>query len=180
MAPSRKPDSVKLICGMISAQTEWFRRVEEPLVRRFGPVDVVSEVYPFDMTTYYDAETGSPLWRKFLAFETLVAPGDLHEIKRWTNELEIQLAADAATTVPRPINLDPGYIAPSKLILASMKDFAHRIYLRDGVYAEVTMQYRQGWCSLGWTFPDFASGRYDAFLTATRTRLQEQQTAEPR
>ncbi|MCP4534749.1 MAG: DUF4416 family protein, partial [Delftia sp.] len=72
----------------------------------------------------------------------------------------------------RPINLDVGYVEPSKLVLASMKNFSHRIYLRDGVYAEVTLMFRKGlWEPLGWTFPDYRSGRYDAFLTAARDSL---------
>ena len=74
--------------------------------------------------------------------------------------------------ITRPINLDVGYVAPAKLVLASMKDFAHRIYLGRGVYAEITLQYRKGrWESLHWTFPDYASRAYDAFLTEVRHRL---------
>ena len=71
------------------------------------------------------------------------------------------------------------YITESKLVLASMKDFSHRIYLANGVYAEITLQYHHGcWEPLPWTFPDYGSGRYDAFLTAARKRLREQQKHE--
>ena len=79
------------------------------------------------------------------------------------------------TDVVRPVNIDPGVVELSKLVLASAKNFSHRVYLRDGVYAEVTLQYRRGkWHGAAWTFPDYASGRYDAFLTAARSRLREQ------
>jgi hypothetical protein len=79
----------------------------------------------------------------------------------------------------RPINLDVGYITPAKLVLASMKNFSHRIYLRDGVYGEVTLLYRgRRWEALEWTFPDFASGRYDAFLSEARRRLRQEPARE--
>ena len=79
----------------------------------------------------------------------------------------------AGTRPVRPMNLDPGYIAPSRLVLASMKDFSHRIYLGRGVYGEVTLMYRKGlWEALPWTFPDFASGRYDGFLSEARGLLR--------
>lgn len=76
--------------------------------------------------------------------------------------------------VSRPINLDVGYVDESKLILASMKNFSHRIYLSQGVYAELTLMYHKGrWDALGWTFPDYASGRYHNFLTQARDRLRQ-------
>ena len=79
----------------------------------------------------------------------------------------------------RPINLDPGYIESSKLVLASMKNFSHRICLADGVYAEITLMYRNGkWRHLEWTFPDFASGRYDRFLSEVRDRLARGKTPQ--
>ena len=72
------------------------------------------------------------------------------------------------------MNLDVGYVTEAKLVLASMKDFAHRVYLGAGVHAEVTLLYRGGgWMSLEWTFPDYASGRYDTFLTGARRLLRE-------
>lgn len=100
-------------------------------------------------------------------------PGELVEVKVRTNGLEAALADEAPHGPPRPVNLDPGYVSESKLVLASMKDFSHRIYLGSGVYGEVTLMYRKGkWESLAWTFPDYASGRYDEFLTAARDALR--------
>ena len=174
MAQARQPDNVKLICGMISADAELFERAAYGLAGAFGPIDVISNVMPFDMTHYYDEQMGRPLLRMFVSFANLVSPDDLAGAKQKTNAIEADIAAHVAgpDRPGRPINLDPGYIAPSKLVLASMKDFSHRIYLRDGVYAEVTLLYHKGlWEPVGWTFPDYASGRYNAFLTEARTRL---------
>jgi len=174
MAQAQEPDNVKLICGMISADRELFERAEYELADAFGPIDVTSNIMPFDMTHYYDEQMGSPLWRMFISFARPVAPDVLADVKQRTNAIEAEIAATHAGPdyAPRPINLDPGYIESSKLVLASMKNFSHRIYLRHGVYAEVTLMYRKGaWEGLEWTFPDYASGRYDAFLTDARSRL---------
>jgi len=162
---------VKLICGMISTDVSWFDMAESKLVAEFGPVDISWPVMDFDFTDYYDSQTGSPLLRKFLAFEKLIFPDRLAGVKRKTNELETELASRPDAPVPRPVNIDPGYLAPSRLILASMKDFSHRICLDGGVYAEVTLLYNRGWQVLPWTFPDYGSGRYFEFLDSARELL---------
>ncbi|MCD4825308.1 MAG: DUF4416 family protein [Phycisphaerae bacterium] len=174
MAAITQPDKVKLICGMISASESLLAEAQERLAAAYGPADIVSETWQFDFTDYYEEQMGANLLRRFVAFEWLIDPGELADIKRATNALEDEFAAAGGGDVSRPINLDPGYIAPSKLILASMKDFSHRIYLGGGVYAEITLMWRSGWQSLAWTFPDYGSGRYDEFLTDARTRLGEQ------
>jgi len=174
MAEAAAPPRVKLICGMISAQPALFDRAAVRLAETFGPVHILSEVMPFDFTDYYEPQMGRGLLRRFLAFERLISPEALVEAKCLSNALERDLAAGAE--VARPINLDPGYVEPSKLVLASMKNFSHRLYLGRGVYGEVTLMYRKGkWEPLGWTFPDYASGRYDDFLTAARDRLRQAQ-----
>ena len=166
---------------MISSQPALLEEAREPLSRLWGPMDIVSEVMPFDFTHYYDGQMGSPLHRQFVAFGPLAAADALAAVKQRTNELENFFAARYAGEgrPPRPINLDPGYIEKSKLVLASMKNFSHRIYVGGGVFAEVTLMYHKGrWDSLPWTFPDYASGRYHAFLTQARDRLWRQLTEE--
>jgi hypothetical protein len=171
---------VKMICGMISARKELFETALGPLSGLLGPVDMVGDIMDFDFTHYYDAQMGSPLYRRFVAFSQLASPDTIVEAKLGTNRIEKEIAASVAPSLPavapaRAINLDPGYIESSKLVLASMKNFSHRIYLGRGVYAEVTLMYRKvGWDALPWTFPDYASGRYGPFLTAVRERLREQ------
>lgn len=173
MAQPTAPQPVKYLCGMIAGDPALFDRARGALTDLLGPTDCQSPAYPFDMTDYYAAEMGPDLQRMFLAFDTLAQPDRLAEIKLATNALEVRLAADSP--LPRPINLDPGYLTTAKLVLASMKDFSHRIYLRDGVYAEVTLTYRHGqWEPTPWTFPDYASGRYDTFLNTARQRYHDQ------
>jgi len=169
MADVSEAPVVKLICGMISSRGKLFDAAAEELARAFGPIDHTSEVMGFDFTHYYDDEMGTPLYRRFVSFAEPVAPDVLAEAKLRTNAMEADFARRLAGPPKRPINLDPGYVEPSKLVLASMKNFSHRIYLARGVYADLTLMYRHGrWEPLGWTFPDYASGRYDEFLTAAR------------
>jgi len=162
---------VKLICGMIASRAELFDAAAEELSRAFGPIDRASEIMDFDFTHYYDEQMGAPLYRRFVSFAEAATADALVQAKLRTNALEADFARRGGGGAARPINLDPGYLEPSKLVLASMKNFSHRIYLSGGVYGEVTLRYRRGrWEPLPWTFPDYASGRYDAFLTAVRPR----------
>ena len=186
MAKAALPPPVKLICGLLSSRREWLQEAAGELAKRFGPVDLASEIMDFTFTQYYDGPMGGPLLRQFVAFERLAAPDSLAEAKHATNRIEEDFAARAAsggagTAAPsRPVNLDPGYVDSPKLVLASMKNFAHRVYLGRGVYAEVTLLRRRGqWCPLEWTFPDYASGRYWPYLERVRTRLREQLACGP-
>ena len=164
---------------MISARPELFDRAARALSETFGPVDLTSEIMDFDFTHYYDRQMGSPLHRRFVAFSSCVSPEALVEAKWATNALEGEFAAQLGPEPPRPINLDPGYVEASKLVLASMKNFSHRIYLGRSVYAEVTLQYHGGsWAAMPWTFPDYACGRYHPFLTQVRDRLRAQLRGE--
>lgn len=175
MAPALKPQPVKLICGMIASDPALMDAAQDRLAESLGPCDIVSPIWPFDFTQYYQPQMGDGLQRRFVSFATLAGPDALSQVKNLSNRLEAELAAEKPAGPPRPINLDMGYIESAKLVLASMKNFAHRIYLGAGVYAEVTLLYRQGrWEALPWTFPDYAVGRYDVFLTQARTRLRNQ------
>ena len=179
MAQASQPPLVKMICGMISADKALFDEALTPLTNLLGPVDLVSDVMDFDFTHYYDQEMGHPLLRRFVSFERLITPDILIEAKLATNAIEEDFAArhgrqsGQPARPERPINLDPGYIALSKLVLASMKNFSHRIYLGRGVFAEVTLMYHKNrWDALAWTFPDYAAEQYHSFLTAVRERLR--------
>ena len=166
---------MKLICGIISGSPGVLDEAIEALGKHFGSIDVTSERIAFDLTRYYEAEMGGELLRQFVSFEQPRSADVLAEAKQVTNALEARLAVRHPDGSARPVNLDPGYVELAKLVLASMKNFAHRIYLGGGVYGEVTLVYRKGgWHSLPWTFPDYASGRYETFLSTVRDRLRQQ------
>ncbi|HSV27059.1 MAG TPA: DUF4416 family protein, partial [Sedimentisphaerales bacterium] len=139
-----------------------------------GEADFTSDVWQFCQTDYYRDETGEAILRQFVTFDRLINPGDLAAIKHRTNAIEQRLAGELDAAVPRPVNLDPGYIEPSKLVLASTKNFSHRIYIGSKMWAEVTLIYSSGWTVLPWTFPDYRLGRYHEFFDKVRTHLVEQ------
>ena len=165
MGKAKKPLPVKLIMPMFSRHDDLFQEAAEILSERFGPTDYVSSRLPFDHTTYYEEEMGQHLERQFLAFEQLIDPGSIASIKTLTNKLEKQWSENGG----RMINLDPGYIAPSKLVLATTKNHGHRIYLEQGIYGEVTLMYRDGdFRPLPWTYPDYRTEGYREIMRAIR------------
>jgi hypothetical protein len=165
MGSIRQPVPVKLVIPMLAASPVWFERAQEALIERLGPVDYVSDDLPFRETDYYAAEMGASLLRRFVAFEILIDPGALAGIKRFTNALEEGWSQEGR----RSINLDPGYLAAAKLVLATTKDYAHRVYIGEGIYAEVMLFYRgRAFEALPWTYPDYRSAAYHAILADIR------------
>jgi len=170
MGSIRAPLPVKLIVGMLAGSPQALDLGMVALAQTLGPVDYASDDLPFDYTDYYCAELGPHILRRFVAISDLVDPGRLADIKVQTNGLEDSLRQGGRRTV----NLDPGYICGGKLVLATTKDNAHRIYLGQGIYAEVTLIYRgRRFCPLPWTYPDYASGDYDPILRVIRERYMD-------
>lgn len=175
------PQPVKLICGILASDADALIVAVQRLGQEFGVIDLKSPVWPFDMTDYYRQQAGQNILRQFVAFGKLFDPEQLAAIKIKTNILEQELSKQLKRTWPRPVNLDPGYIEPSKLVLASTKNFAHRVYIGQQIWAEVTMIYVKGvWQTFPFTFPDFKSGRYNEFLSQVRQKLVEQLKEELR
>jgi hypothetical protein len=165
MGTIKMPPPVKLIMSMFTGETAFFEQSLEALTEQFGPADYCSTRLPFAHTEYYTPEFGAPLQRQFITFERLVDPGDLAAIKRSTNALEQRWSRAGK----RRVNLDPGYVSAAKLVLATTKDHSHRIYLGQGIYAEITLSYHHGdWQPLPWTYPDYASGAYRAIFREVR------------
>jgi hypothetical protein len=172
MGDIRNPDAVLLLVAASSrhaAALDWARgRIGE----RCGHVALVSGAFDFTETAYYAATMGDDLKKQFIACGEPIDPGELARIKCETNKWEAEYAALGRHPEPRPLNLDPGYITPAKLVLASTKDHAHRIYLQDGIYAEVTLAYRsRKWQPLEWTYPDYRRADFQAFFTTCREHL---------
>jgi len=171
MGELRTPPLATPIVAMLSGDTELFERARGPLEALLGPVGQESEFYPFEKTAYYNESMGLGLKRKFFAFRPLADSADLPAWKHGTNAVEKQIknALPEAGRYDRPINLDVGYMTGAKLVLASTKDFAHRIYLYDCIFAEITLGFRgDSWVSHYFTFPDYKSGLYDTYLKKVR------------
>jgi hypothetical protein len=171
MGTARQPDPVKLIASLLSGDLDLLVQMKQEMSRLFGPIDLESELLPFDHTDYYTPEFGPGLQRQIVAFARLVDPADLPAIKRQTNELEWSRAEGGR----RQVNIDPGYVSLGKLVLASTKDHAHRLYLGQGVYGEGTLTYQRGrFRPWPWTYPDYASERYCALFSEIRERYKAQ------
>ena len=178
MGAIRQFTPVKLFIGVLVSDRKFIPNVEERLTPLFGPVDHRSQVIPFDFTDYYEKEMGDILDRVFFSFERLIEADRLPEIKRQTNELEDELAEllrTPNTTIKRPVNLDPGYIEQAKVVLASTKNFYHRIYIGRGIFAEVTMHFKNNtYQFFPWTYPDYQSQDYQEFFLRTRQIFRSQ------
>jgi len=171
----KEPKPVKPIVGILASDERCLAAARESLGPALGATDLASEVWTFDQTDYYAVQIGPRVLRQFVSFEPLIDPGQLAPIKHRTNAIEQRLAATLARPFPRPVNLDPGLIEPSKLVLASTKNYAHRIYIGDRMYAEVTLVFDKGrWCPLPYTYPDYHRPEYFDFFSKVRTRLVQQ------
>lgn len=171
--PGAKPEPkpVKLICGALYQGTFDLDRLDKKLTSRFGPIDLKSESFAFDFTDYYENEMGRNLIKQFYSFEKLIMPDLLADIKNIT----ISIEADFSVNGKRIVNLDPGYLEESKLVLASTKNFSHRIYLRDGIWAEVTLSYAKGeFVSHPWTYPDHSQPLAIDFFKEVRQKYRRQ------
>ena len=171
MGTAREALPVKLVASLFSGDLELLAQARAILSETYGPVDWESDLLPFDHTDYYEREFGPGLQRQIRAFEHLIAPVDLPRIKLGTNELEWRLAQGEQ----RRVNIDPGYVSFGKLVLATTKDHAHRLYLGQGIYAEVTLSFQQGcFRPWPWTYPDYASDLYCQLFAEIREayRLQ--------
>lgn len=172
MGKIKLPVRVKLFTGLITNRVIQIPKCERELVSKFGPIDLKSELIDFTHTHYYEKEMGIGLKRKFLSFESLILPDKIVNIKLFTNKLEKKFQ-DRDNN--RTVNIDPGYITDAKLILATTKDYSHRIYLQKGIYAEVTLCYKDGsFHPWPWTYPDYRTQEYISFFNKVREKYMKQ------
>jgi hypothetical protein len=141
---------------------------------QWGELVLASDVMAFDYTTYYQPTMGTGLRKVLLAYRQLIDPARLPEIKHQTNAWETEYRQQVDWTESRPLNLDPGYLTEAKLVLATTKDRNHRIYLGQGIFAEVTLHYQRGpgWAAHEWTYADYRSPAYHTFLDQCRAFLR--------
>lgn len=160
-----KPNPVKLIFGFIFKEQGSLNLAKNLLHKHFGAIDFVSPVSPFNYTDYYEKEFGQGLRRVFVSFNKLISPEELSKIKVFSKKIEKKLSNGNK----RLINIDPGYIDLAKLILASTKDYSHRIYLGKGIFAEITLVFEgKSYKPWPWTYPDYRSEEYISIFNKIR------------
>lgn len=171
MGRIKKKEKVKLIIGFIFQKESVFERTKRILKKRLGEIDFESELLDFVHTNYYNKELGEGLKRKFLSFSKLINPSSLVKIRYLTQRLEKKISLKGN----RQVNIDPGYIDLSKLVLATTKDYKHRIYLKDGIYVEVTLHYEgNDFKAFPWTYPDYKSPQYSEIFKRIRQIYKDQ------
>lgn len=160
-------EPVKLIFSFFAKEERLINETIDRVSSAYGVPDFISEIVPFNYTDYYGNEMGENLLRRFIAMETLIRPEELPDIKLATNQIEAKTAVDSKRT----INIDPGYISKAHLILATGKSYTHRPYLRDGIYADLTLIYQgKKFCVLPWTYPDYADEKQLFMLSNIRAK----------
>jgi len=177
MGEIHSPLPVKLFVGMLSPDPALFADCADKLSRQYGPLEYQSQPMPWDKTDYYREEMGDGILRKFLFFAGTIDPGKLPGIKHFTNSLEQAFAVPDRLARRRRINLDPGYLTEAKVVLATTKDYAHRLYIGENMYAEVTLRYdgkERSFTPHEFTYPDFRSREYLTLFNRVRQKLREE------
>jgi len=171
MGKPKEPKPARLFMSLIASEDEFFRQGVQDLCSTFGEVDCSSDRFPFDFTDYYGKEMGENLFRYFVSFERLIPMPLLPDIKQATNHLEGKYARPNGN---RRINIDPGYLGLEHVILATTKGYTHRPYLRDGIYADLTLIYRnKSFLPLEWTYPDYRQEEIIKLFNQFRKKYSE-------
>jgi hypothetical protein len=177
MSQPQSPSPAKLVVSILTNSRSLGPRIALDLEQAFGVIDLVGPWMDFDYTDYYTPEMGRPLSRRMLVFKELIAQSDLARIKLRTNEIELQYAQVGK----RSVNIDPGYLLYERFVLATGKNYSHRIYIGQGIYADLTLIYQKGaYRSLPWTYPDYADAAMGDFLMQVRQKFGEDIDRSPK
>jgi hypothetical protein len=176
MGDITEPALVLPILAAFSRHEEALAWGVERAAGAWGLAVLASPRFEFVETDYYEPTMGPGILKCFWAFERLIDPATLVDMKLQTNAWEAEYASRGGHAEARPLNLDPGYLTSAKLVLASTKDHAHRLYLSRGIYAEVTLFYKdRQWQRHEWTFKDYRREDYQRFFTECRDYLRHRE-----
>lgn len=171
MSSPRPPEPVKFFVSIISSQNNLIIQASKILLEHLGRIDFISEAFPFNYTKYYEKEMGKDLFRKFLFFGEIASPEKISTLKGITDQVEKKFLSASG----RMVNIDPGYLNHYQVVLVTNKNYSHRLYLKNGVYAEITLIYREGeYHPLSWTYPDYSSLEIRGLFQKLRERYLQQ------
>ena len=167
MSLPKAPKPAKLVIGLFMKEKRLVEKITAELIEALGSIDMVSPWFPFDYTDYYESEMNAPLFRRMLTFKELIKQSSLADIKNLTNEIESNYSMEEK----RLVNIDPGYMLKERFVLATGKNFAHRIYIGKKIYADLTLIYTKGdFKKLPWTYPDYTDKNMLSFLIQVRNK----------
>lgn len=166
---------VVLITAITSRHPEALAWTVDQAVAQWGTISIRSPIFDFTETDFYTKSMGNELKKQFLAFANPFDPGEIAPTKIISNQWEQDYKRQGSFAEDRPVNIDPGYVSEAKLVLVTSKDRDHRIYLSQGIFAEVTLHYRGGnWTASRWTYPDYQRADFQAFFSECRQQVREQ------
>lgn len=169
---SLPPDESLLAIPIFSRHVALLDEIEALLIAEYGLLAAKSADYVFEQTRFYEKDMGHDLRKRILVFAPLRPADILPEVKRRTIRLEDEIAESGRFAEKRPLNLDPGLLQLAKFLLATTKDRNHRIYLGQGIYAEVTLHFQKDqfepW---PWTYADYREDAIRNFLRDARNEL---------
>ena len=168
--------------AIFSQRSEAYDWACQQTATAWGEVLMQSPDIDFDMTSYYAASMGPRLKKRLIAFRSLVDPVELVSSKRQAILWEQEYREQGRDWAERPVNIDPGYLTEAKVVLMTTKDRDHRLYVGEGIYAEVTLFYQLPgtWVSSRWTYPDYKSDNYHEFFFACRDYLRKHLQQQPK
>jgi len=167
MSLPKAPKPAKLVIGLFMKEKGLIEQITAELIEVFGSIDMVSPWLPFNYTDYYESEMNAPLFRRMLTFKELIKQSSLADIKNLTNEIE----SNYSRKEKRLVNIDPGYMLQERFVLATGKNFAHRIYIGKKIYADLTLIYtKDDFKKLPWTYPDYSDKNMLSFLRQVRKK----------
>ncbi|MGC8926525.1 MAG: DUF4416 family protein [Myxococcota bacterium] len=167
MGDIKIPDKVCLIVSILYSDEKILYEALNALNSELCSGFLLDYIGRFDFTHYYDEEIGTPIFRRFWRAEKLFPRDSLSDIKNKTNDIEKRFIVNNK----RRFNLDPGLLSAENFILATTKNYTHRIYLKDGIYADLTLIYKdKEFKPLEWTYPDYASIEIRELLRNERSK----------
>jgi hypothetical protein len=167
MGAISEKEKVVLVAAVLRQDTEESGLLlEEELEKLWGPIRQRSASIDFDFSNYYEKEMGASLKRQFVGFSNYVPAEMLADAKVKSNALERRLSIEGN----RRFNIDPGYLAFSKVVVASTKDATYRVYLGKRIYAQPMLLYEEGsYHPWPWTYPDYRCKTAISFFNSVRS-----------
>jgi len=165
MSTPKIPHPALLFFNIFSKKKDLIILTLNEIKNNYGEFSWLTPFFPFISTRYYEKEFGDNLIRIIAALYNLIEQDRLVETKKFAFQLEKKLAEKGK----RLVNIDPGMITAERLILATGKNFTHRIYLGEGIYADLNLIFqKKSFRSLAWTFPDYGSREFISLFNNAR------------
>ncbi len=169
MARIQKPARGRLIVSIIYSSLDGLADGLTALERKFGRVQYETMEIECQNAGEYLEEMGDQLQRRFFSFEQLVGRDELPSIKNTCHKIEPQFSDIVGEHYFRTVNFDPGILSLVNLTMSSHREMNHRVYLRDGVYAEQALIWSRGqFVQLPWTLPDYCDPEAIDFFCRVR------------